>query len=385
MSEEKKFEQMYHLVGEQAIPIYLTAIQFPKDVKHLLLTTSENRALVAANRVCALLREKGYCADVRILGSGAVASSFDSMLEKIEATLDATGGKEVSSAFDLTGGTKPMSISALIISRNNGISPCYLDFPRRQLYWFGLPNEDLTQTLEFDDFIELSGLKRKKAGESNVIPSQDFLNFMFKNARKFQDNQGNFANILPDGKKKKNVDAGEFQKILSALEKDLAEEKLDSTWQDHWKKYTTLPDGSRMSFEQQVRFLAGGWFEYYVYNLVNVQSGLKTVLQNVKIVTDKGHPFHEFDVAYTDGFSFYIVECKAGNIKQDYIAKLEKLRSDFSGALGKAALVCINKGQIGRQDDRIKNSRTISAFCGKNGHDQLLNKLFNFETGKIYE
>lgn len=386
MSEEKKFEQMYHLVGEQAIPIYLTAIQFSKDVKHILLTTSENKALVAANRVRVLLKKKGYCADVRILGNGATASSFDCMLEKIEAALDATEGKNVPSAFDLTGGTKPMSISALIISRNNGIQPCYLDFPRRQLYWFGRPNTELTQSLEFDDFIELNGLKRKKTNDSGICPSQELLDFMFKNATKFQNNQKKFADLLPgSSRKKKNFDAAEFQKNLSALEKDLAKAKLDSAWQEHWGKYTTLPDGSRMSPAEQARFLAGVWFEYYVYNRLNAQVRLKTILQNVEIVDDNGQLIQEFDVAYTDGFSFFIVECKAGSILQAYIAKLENLRSTFSGALGKAALVCLRKDQLKAQEPRIKNSRTIAAFCGKNGHEQLFNKLFDFETGKIYE
>ena len=42
-------------------------------------------------------------------------------------------------------------------------------------------------------------------------------------------------------------------------------------------------------------------------------------------------PVGEFDCIYTDGKRLYIVECKAGSVKQEYIQKLENNVKTYGG------------------------------------------------------
>ena len=95
-------------------------------------------------------------------------------------------------------------------------------------------------------------------------------------------------------------------------------------------------------------------------------------------------------MAYTDGFSLVLLECKAGKVSQEHINKLENLRGKYSGTLGRSALVTLNPSETknGNKEffsERVRKSRAIAAFCGKNGIQLLPRNLFDFEVGTIYE
>ncbi len=145
----------------------------------------------------------------------------------------------------------------------------------------------------------------------------------------------------------------------------------------------------------QAQFLAGGWLEYYAYELVRASDPrIKEVLINAEVTISRGNgdlPFQEFDVVYTDGYSLFILECKAGQIFQEYIQKLENICSEYCGALGKCALVTMNSSKTensrkARFAERVERSRAIAAFCGKGGIRQLQSGCsIEFKPGKIYE
>ena len=73
---------VYHLVGEQGLPVYMTAIQFPVGSCHYLLTTDAQGPRSTAENIKRKLTEVGYKAEIRILGSKEKAVSFISLSEK---------------------------------------------------------------------------------------------------------------------------------------------------------------------------------------------------------------------------------------------------------------------------------------------------------------
>ena len=109
--------------------------------------------------------------------------------------------------------------------------------------------------------------------------------------------------------------------------------------------------GLDLTFDDWPRFavyLSGGWLEEYVYAQLKpyVEAGvIKDLRINLELALNSpggGFPpydsFTELDVVFTDGYSLYIVECKAGNVQQEQVMKLENLVRYYGGTDGRGVL-----------------------------------------------
>ena len=100
--------------------------------------------------------------------------------------------------------------------------------------------------------------------------------------------------------------------------------------------------------EGYFRFLAGGWLEEYVYALLRPLQDEGTV-RDVRVGFEAGYhesvgdkqrsPAQEFDCLFTDGKRLWIVECKAGPVKQEAIQKLENNLKHYGGVAARGLLV----------------------------------------------
>ena len=392
MSEEKKFEQMYHLVGEQAIPIYLTAIQFPKDVKHYLLTTESEKTQKSAESLLRTFKANGYSAEIRSLGASKNAFSFRSLLPLFRTIYEETNPTKEPSALNITGGTKPMSFTSFLVAEKYGtMHTCYLDFPEHQLYWMDGTVTPVQTVLKISDFIQLAGLELRE--KKSFAAETSFVNFLFQHASLLQRYQGDFAaaanNIFP----KKEYPSAKvyFEKKFDEFANSFKPSEKES-WKEFWAAFTTPAGQKHMSWQAQSKFLGGGWFENYVYtSLKNTDKQITEILQGAEVIipdSDAGNSMQELDVVYTDGYSLTILECKAGIVTQDHVQKLENLGFRFAGALGVSALVSLN--EAGTKSNKqllrcLEISRLISGFFGAKGIQRLKKQPISFEAGKIYE
>ena len=389
MDTLEKYGIVYHLVGEQTLPVFITAIQFPPTARHYLLTTHAPGTEAAAKNILKTLRTKGILADIRYLGDAAAAVSFPALSESIGRILTETNPQNDPAAFDLTGGTKPMSIISLLQTEKNAqLSAFYLDFNGRKLTCLNHFDfsYNLTQSLCMEDFIQLAGMNLKSSSKSDVPP--DILSFFFKHATCLQGFQADFAKCLPGSRPPKGkTQEQHFYDTLRELEKIMRNSKK---WSENWEKFLALsPKNAR--WLTQARFLAGEWFEHYVCGIVRDNGpDIRDLRMNVELTfPGSASPAQEFDVVYTDGFSLIILECKAGELKQDYIHKLENIRNKFSGALGRCALVTLNSSTAGNNRngvfrEKIKASG-LAAFCGEKGIKQLKAHLLDFSIRQVYE
>ena len=390
MDTLEKFGIVYHLVGEQTLPVFITAIQFPVNARHYLLTTRTKRTEEAAKNIRNTLVRKGFSADIKFIGDEEAAVSFPTLAESITGILTETNPNGEPAAFDLTGGTKPMSIVALLqTGKRPHLSAFYLDFNGRKLICLNHLelSYSLTESLCTEDFIQLAGMNLKSRSESDI--PMDILEFFLRNALNLQRCQGDFAKCIPGGKPPKGkTQEQHFHDTFSALEGYM---RYSEEWSENWNKFLALsPKNAKWS--TQARFLAGEWFEHYVCHIIRDNSPeIRELSMNVELTfPGNASSAQEFDVVYTDGFSLIILECKAGEFKQEFIQKLENLRRQFSGALGRCALVMLNRCQPGNNQHeifrtRIEKSPSIAAFCGKQGIEKLKRKSFSFSPGNIYE
>lgn len=370
-------KKVYHLMGEQTIPIFLSAIQFQPWVHHYLLATKKTE--YSANYVVKALQDRQISAEVRLIGAENAAVSFRLLNESISEILDDTNKEEAPSAFNITGGTKPMSFIALLLgNKRPWLAPFYLDSIGRKMLWLKDYSEtELEEKIELKDFIALCGMEI--SNEDISEPSEKLLDLMYQNVTVIQSSQGKFAAILNNQKE-------DFEKELVNLAAKMKKKNI-SSWNTLWNEYTA----TESSWLKQAKFLAGGWFEHYVGNLIRRHSASPQAVRIGLEISKSGdyETLQEFDVVYTDGFQLVILECKAGQIKQDHIQKLMNLRDFFGGSLGRCALVTLVEADTSNNKrihlrDRITANKKIAAFCGKVGLQILPSRLFNFSVGTVY-
>jgi hypothetical protein len=71
---------------------------------------------------------------------------------------------------------------------------------------------------------------------------------------------------------------------------------------------------------------------------INVKLNLN--LEESKGYSSFGVEYNELDITFTDGYSLYIVECKAGNVTQEQVMKLQNLVRFYGGIEGRGIVAC---------------------------------------------
>ena len=119
------------------------------------------------------------------------------------------------------------------------------------------------------------------------------------------------------------------------------------------------------------KYLSGGWFEEFVYLQckpyedtgviqdlrINVKLNMKQ--ENAWSHSTWGVEYNELDITFTDGYSLYIVECKAGNVTQEQVMKLQNLVRFYGGIEGRGIVACCFPPNTESAKKKIKDARLM--------------------------
>ena len=86
-------------------------------------------------------------------------------------------------------------------------------------------------------------------------------------------------------------------------------------------------------------------------------------IENLKNIF--GETYQELDLVFTDGKRLYIVECKAGYVKSEYIMKLQNIVRYFGGTVGKGILASCFPLPNKIAKKKVDDSRNIETASGK--------------------
>lgn len=102
-------------------------------------------------------------------------------------------------------------------------------------------------------------------------------------------------------------------------------------------------------FPDIAKYVCGGWLEEWVFQELRplLKEGLIHDLRINTVISFRDcddryksiTPYNEFDLLFTDGTRLYIVECKAGTVKSEYVVKLQNLVRNLGGRIGQGILV----------------------------------------------
>jgi len=332
-----EYDVIIHLLGRERMPIYFGMLHF-KAKKHIFLTTKEYTD--AADVLSKFLSSEYEKTTVFINNPFSPADTREA-IEKQAACLP----KGCKIAVNMTGGTKLMFAGALSACWENGLEPFYFEINHHDIIFL----RDGTTipfigTKTVTDFFEVNGF--------NVITQGKWDDKSIRNAR---------LNVTKK--------LWEYRKYLSLLYKNqdflkyinqyitIPNPPFDWKWQkseaslDINMSTTLIIDEEILSMpdcDDFGQYVGGGWFEEYVFDLLrNLEQ--KKVIYDLRIGLEVDYinqtqgyvkiPVGEFDCVFTDGKRLWLIECKAGVIKQEHIQKLENNLKTYGGIAAKGLII----------------------------------------------
>ena len=356
-----------HLVGQQPAPVYMGIRQFEAD-HHWLVASRQSRP--EAERVATLAAAEGIRVEVLEIDPFDVGACASAM-EPVWAAGGGASGSVGSGAgapsvtFNLTGGTKPMFAAGMALAARWGVQAFYLDTAHRLCRELtgDFAVSRLRPWLSIDTFFALAGYRVQDPGHWDSDPRRqeraELTRALWTVRDQIRKRYGYLHKILGP-----NLRSGEpFWAKAAGVSIELrADDSVEARVGDRSFRYSDWPDCGR--------YVLGGWLEEYIYLglepllahgvLKDLRMGLAPEWNEASA---SGMSAHEFDVVYTDGYQLFIVECKAGIVKQDHIQKLENNVQAVGGSFGRGVLASVTDlNPTNRR--RVAKSRTIDAYAG---------------------
>ncbi|MDO5319905.1 MAG: DUF1887 family CARF protein [bacterium] len=341
---ELKYDVVIHLIGEQLVPNYM-AIKLSEASTHILMTTTRTKIFYEKLKRIFSSRE------MEIRHVEVPATDYRGVLAKLD-TIDGLQGLHV--GFNVTGGTKVMMAAALDWCRTRQHSPFYFDTQERKIHFFGDSAATVDMPPVFEsvaEFLTLAGYviarPGRRAEDVLSVGRRRLLREFWQNRDRVRRPIGKFADATD--KKFMNQPGRAPNCFWDAVDElEHVTERSAPMLFGEWRQ--EFPEGE--DWRPAAVFGAGGWFEEWMLmtfseseraqKFTDLQTGLVLQFGESRGENDA----QEIDLAYTDGYVLTLIECKAGRVKQEYIQKLENLRQQLGGVMGRGFLCVVNQ-----QDD----------------------------------
>ena len=329
-AEGVKLDVLYHLFGEQRMPSLLGLLQFPAR-RHVFVTTPE----YPADDMGKFLPE-GECEEL-------YTDAFDAavFMRDVESHL-ASLPHDAKIGFNLTGGTKIMYGRALELCRKHGVLPLYFDIANdRVVNLLDYSSKPTTARATLPQIIHLNSRTPLRDCTRSGIPRLD-------------EQRGRLCSLLMQHRETIREAYGVLSRYSDPPSPfpRLRAGKMEMELAVDGRARIKFPTGQEMKFPRFpafAKYLAGGWFEEYVYREVKALLGPGTqydIRLNMELHALEAPPdelYQELDVVITEGRRLYIIECKAGKVSGEQINKLGSVIKSYGGAGGGAILCYVGK------------------------------------------
>ena len=354
------FDVTFHLFGEQRMPALLSIRQF-ESTHHIFVNSKDYPATCMRSFIGS-----------RDLHELAVDPWNDRAVHERISELAKQFPEKTRIGINLTGGTKLMFAGALSAARELGAVPFYFDSRNRCVTFVdSLQREKIKPINTLDVFLRLNsdGLYIPEVSElQDMSPERQRLTKTLwinraKIARLYKELSAYNKTIQP------------FKVARDGLVIELNGDKVAK-----FKGYGL--DFVFYNWPDFAKYISGGWFEEYVYLQCKPyeDSGIiKDLRLNVTIKFEGqysySHPrtgldFNELDIAFTDGYSLYVVECKAGNVTQEQVMKLQNLVRFYGGVEGRGILASCFPPSTESVKKKIQDAR-LMPWSGGSFPEQL--------------
>lgn len=371
----EEYDIIFHLFGEQRMPSLLGILQF-QTKKHVFINSKQ----YPADIMKPFLNGSDF--------SELPVEPFDPLDTKdkiLQYLKNVPAHAKI--GFNLTGGTKLMYAGALSACKIINATAFYFDIIHDKLIFLDdFKTKEIKPITSVETFITLhsDNLFISKHGYwseiSNIdIPDRQLLtNTLWKARSKIAKLYSSIVPYVNDRRKfsiQKNHISIEF---FTNYNVEITIEGKEFTF-ENWKDFPI--------------YITGGWFEEYTYmqlkpledlgTIYDLRIGLEIGFKEQKNAKNSsgfdslenmfGDTYQELDITFTDGKKLYIVECKAGNIKNEYIMKLQNITKYFGGLKGQGILASCFPPTNKILKKKIFDSKNIKLVSGQYFNEELTN------------
>jgi len=364
------FDVTFHLFGEQRMPSLLGIRQFESN-RHVFVNSKE----YPASCMRPYLHGREF--------DELPVDPWDALAVR-EQIIRYAAHLPVNSRIgvNLTGGTKLMFAGALSAARALGAAPFYFDSRNRRVTFIDSLHTALIKPFDsIETFLLLNGdgLELSKNEVRNQLPPDRGLltKILWKQRSTVSKHYKELCKINDCHERllKNNAAPTPFKIDCNGLVFELDENSIA----------TVVGDGLDLRFENWpgfAKYLSGGWFEEYAYLQFKPYEDagvIKDLRVNVELRLDRNFrgksprwntTHNEIDIAFTDGHSLYIVECKAGNVTQEQVMKLQNLVRFYGGVEGRGIVACCFQPNAESVKKKIKDAKLTLCY-GEAFSDQV--------------
>lgn len=354
------FDVTFHLFGEQRMPALLSIRQF-ESAHHIFVNSKDFPATCMRAFIGS-----------RDLHELTVDPWDDRAVHKQITELAKQFPEKTRVGINLTGGTKLMFAGALSAARELGAVPFYFDSKNRRVTFIdSVRRERIRQIDSIETFLQLNS-------DGLMIVGSSVMNDMSPNRQLLTETLW----LHRDKVRRFYRELSEYNNEFRPFEicRDGFNFKLDEMETVSVRGYGL--DLSFVKWPSFAKYLSGGWFEEFVYLQCKpyedtgvIQDLRLNVKLNLNLEESKGYSsygieYNELDITFTDGYSLYIVECKAGNVTQDQIMKLQNLVRFYGGIEGRGIIACCVPPNTESAKKKIKDAR-LTLWSGESLSEQI--------------
>lgn len=350
--ENKIYDVVFHLVGEEKVPNLLGVIQLSSK-KHVFIKSNDFASTYIKNLLNGALYDE-------ILVN---PFDIDNVIEKLQKYIEDNSINNKNTAFNLTGGTKMMFTGAYLVSNEIGADAFYFDTANKKMISL---NDNTTypikQIKSVKTFLDLGSeiYYIQNNGNSSLSAERAA---MAKKLYKYYQQAKKIHTLYSENKE--NFESKYYGKIYveyyTTTSFKLKIEDIECTYND-------------VNFSA---YVDGGWFEDYVLTILKAyeKQGRIYDLHSGMIMADvKTHrKMQEFDAIFTDGLNLFIIELKSGTqIDGKDINKIKVITNNFGGRFARPVFISIRDKQ-GMKNRAILDK--VPYFYGKDFEKQLIEYL----------
>ncbi len=358
------------IISEQLIPNFIPLYLNKEKINfvYIIATSQMKKKYEIFAQICSTYNWK--CQKIEVS-----SYNYPEIIEKLNKHIP----QEENLHFNLTGGTKMMTISAYEFCQKRKIRSLYVDTANQKILQITpeFKETPLPDILDLENYLSLYGYKIKsketKKPEKKFLASiPELLNIVCKNKKFFSilnylSSQANNSNNKVMIKKNSTY----IKKQLSFLQ----ERKMLNINKD-----TIIFTGEKERF-----FCNGGWLEDYVFTCLlelKEEIGIKDLAKNIKVV-DLEENKNELDIAFCIKNKLYIIECKTTKKTDfesskkplktdvDYLYKLESIKNKVAGIYGYPIFIGLHTSDNLIQRARSWGIRIISDKKLKNLKEEI--------------
>lgn len=383
--KELEFDVVVHLAGEQTVPNYM-GVKLSEAKRHILLVTRKTEKQGE-------MLSKMFPARERFIENVQVDATDFAAIAEAMRRIPGLDGLRI--GVNVTGGTKPMFAAALDYCREKSFIPFYLDTQNRMISFFSddfrrLPMPKVFSSVE--EFARLGGYRIK----GDVKRADDISETRRRLIKEFWLNKDYVRRVIHEFSKatdrsyenRKNNPPECYLDALDLISRPRKGNKKEEQLAEAWE--AEFPSGIS-DWRKAARFGAGEWFEEWLllqFADSRKGEGFCDLCSGVSLAFfdgDEGRSIQELDLAYTDGYDLTIIECKAGVVAQEHVQKLENLRRQIGGVMGRGFLCTINyQFPSDIVVERVRNG-SISLISGDKALRMLPNRHDRIKARRCYQ